>query len=173
MANRRHAGQLNRQPYYIYGNTVRQAEVMPQPEQEQPVRMPKKRASVQVRRNRRNAMHMSQGYVVFLSIAAILVLTVCVSYLKLQNEAVTRSETIAAMQQELAAQKEENTTRYNALMDKINLNDIRTKAMNELGMVYASKDQIISYESPTNDYVKQYETIPDSGVVARAEKAEK
>lgn len=162
---------MNRQPYYVYGNTVRQAEVLPQ--QEQPVEQPKKRVSVQVRRNRRNAMHMSQGYVVFLSMAAILVLAVCVSYLKLQNEAVNRSETIAVMQQELAAQKEENTTRYNALMDKINLTDIRTRAMNELGMVYATKDQVISYQSPTNDYVKQYEAIPDSGVVARAEKAEK
>ena len=171
MANRRHAGQINRQPYYVYGNTVRKEEILPQ--QEQPVEMPKKRASVQVRRNRRNAMHMSPGYVVFLSVAAILVLAVCVSYLKLQNEAMNRSETIAVMQQELAAQKEENTTRYNALMDKINLNDIRTRAMNELGMVYASKDQVISYQSPTNDYVKQYEAIPDSGVVARAEKAEK
>lgn len=172
MAYRKQVGRINRQAY-VYGNTVRKAEVLPDYQYEQEVHEPKKRASVQVRRNRRNAMHMSAGYVVFLSIAAMLVLTVCIFYLQLQNEAVNRSETITALQQQLASQKEENTTRYNSLMDKINLNDVRDKAMNELGMVYAAKDQIIKYQSPTNDYVKQYEAIPDSGVVAEASKAGK
>ena len=31
-------------------------------------------------------------------------------------------------------------------------------------MVYAQPGQIIEYKSPTNDYVKQYEAIPESGV---------
>lgn len=167
MAARRRAEQINRQ-VYVYGNTVRKAEVLPR-QYEEEITAPKKRASVQVRRNRRQAMHMNAGYVVFLSVAAVLALAVCVLYLQLQTEVTNRSEQITSLQQQLADQKEENTTRYNAIMDSMNLNDIRTKA-NELGMVYASKEQVVAYTSPTNDYVKQYEAIPESGILARSDK---
>ena len=40
------------------------------------------------------------------------------------------------------------------------------KAVNELGMVYADKDQIVEYDNPNGDYVKQYEEIPDDGMLA-------
>ena len=43
-------------------------------------------------------------------------------------------------------------------------------AMNELGMVYATSDQVIEYESPSGDYVKQYEGIPEDGVLAQSDK---
>ena len=168
MAARRRAEQMNRQ-VYVYGNTVRQAEILPQQyDEEQPV--PKKRVSAQVRRNRRQATHMNGRYVVFLSIAAVVVLAVCSMYLQLQTEVGQHSREIAAMQKQLANQKEENTTRYNALMDRMNLNEIREKAVEELGMVYASNGQIIAYQSPTNDYVKQYEAIPEDGILARSDK---
>lgn len=170
MAAGRRAEQMNRQ-VYVYGNTVRKAEVLPR-QYEEEITVPKKRASVQVRRNRRNAMHMNAGYVVFLSVAAVLALAVCVLYLQLQTEVTNRSEQITALQQQLASQKEENTTRYNSIMDSMNLNDIRSKAVNELGMVYASKEQVIAYTSPTNDYVKQYEAIPESGILARSDNKE-
>ena len=32
--------------------------------------------------------------------------------------------------------------------------------MNELGMVYASESQIITYDSNQNDYVRQYSDVP-------------
>lgn len=159
---------MNRQTY-VYGNTVWQTEVLPR-QYEEETAVPKKRTSVQVRRNRRNAMHMSAGYVVFLSAAAFLALAVCVLYLQLQTEVTSHSEQITKLQQQLISQKEENITRYNAIMDSMNLNEIRDKAVNELGMVYASKEQVISYQSPTNDYVKQYEAIPENGVLARSDK---
>ena len=44
-------------------------------------------------------------------------------------------------------------------MDSVNLDEIREKAMNELGIVYA-----------TGDYVKQYEGIPEDGVLAQSDK---
>ena len=33
-------------------------------------------------------------------------------------------------------------------------------------MVYANKDQIMEYDDPTGGYVKQYEEIPEDGVIA-------
>ena len=71
------------------------------------------------------------------------------------------------LQQELADAKEENTTRYNVVMDSVNLEEVRDRAINDLGMGYATSDQIIEYQNPVNDYVKQYESIPKSGVLGQ------
>lgn len=37
---------------------------------------------------------------------------------------------------------------------------VKDVAMNELGMVYASKDQIVTYEENDSDYVRQYTDVP-------------
>ena len=57
-------------------------------------------------------------------------------------------------------------------MDAVNLDEIRTKAQKDLGMVYASEDQIVEYTRPSADYVKQYEDIPEDGVLAQSDKHE-
>ena len=119
------------------------------------------------------ALRMSAGYVVFLAIAAIAALIVCTSYLKLQSEITSRSRNIASLQEKLADLKEDNITRYNAVLNSVNLEEIRDKAINELGMVYANPEQIIKYKSPTSNKVKKYEDIPESGVLAGSDKVEK
>ena len=113
---------------------------------------------------------MSPGYVIFLAVAAILALVVCVNYVQLQSRLTSRSKAISAMQEELADMKEENNTKYNAVMDSVNLDEIRDKAQNELGMVYANSDQIVEYDNPASDYVKQYEDIPEDGILAQSDK---
>ncbi len=156
------AGQM-----YVYGNAV------PKPEQT-PVRRredrPKKKVSRQVQRNRKKALCMNPGYVVFLSAAAILALIICVNYVKLQSRLTSYSKNIAGLQAELANMREENHTKYNAVMDSVNLEEIRDKAQEELGMVYASPEQVIEYQRPSADYVKQYENIPEDGVLAQSDK---
>ena len=89
---------------YVYGNAV----TKPAYEQEMPAQRPEKKKSVsgQVRKNRKNALRLNKGYVVFLSIAAVLALIVCVNYVKLQSQITTRSKNITAMQEELAAMRE-------------------------------------------------------------------
>ncbi|MEE1314489.1 MAG: hypothetical protein UHS49_01810 [Faecalimonas sp.] len=147
---------------YVYGNTARKELQQVAPRQAKPQR----EVSQRVKKNQDKALHMSRGYVVFLAVAAIVTLFSCVQYLKLQSEITSRSKHITAMQQELAEAKEENTTRYNAIVNSMNLEGIRDKAMNELGMVYATEDQVISYTSPNSNTVTQYASIPRSGIVA-------
>ena len=62
---------------YIYGNTVRQAEVMPQRQEEPRKEHKKKKLDRQILKNRRKAMRMNPAYVMFLSIAAVAALVVC------------------------------------------------------------------------------------------------
>lgn len=156
--------------FYVYGNTVRQAEPVP-------VRTPKarpaepKRTSRQVARNRNRAMRISPAYAVFLTVAAVCAVLVCVLYLNLQSDVVSRSENVTALQEELADLTEANDTRYNAAADSVNLATVKDKAMNEMGMVYASEGTVVEYDSPSGDYVKQYNDIPENGVLAKSSDA--
>ena len=50
----------------------------------------------------------------------------------------------------------------------MNLETVRNRAMNEMGMVYEAQGTVIEYDSPTSDYVKQYSDIPESGVLAKS-----
>jgi len=149
---------------YVYGNTVRKDVTVIQKPEKQP-----KEISQRVRKNRTKALHMSRGYVVFLAIAASVALFACVQYLQLQSEITERSKSITSMQLELQNAKEENTTKYNAIVNSMNLEVIRDKAMNELGMVYAEAGQVIEYQNPANHLVTQFANIPESGIVASQE----
>ena len=60
------------------------------------------------------------------------------NYVNLQSKITKRSKNITAMQEELASMREENTTRYNAVMDSVNLEEVRKTAQEKLGMVYAA-----------------------------------
>ena len=128
--------------FYVYGNTVRQAETLPRktksPYSQQ--REQTKRTSSRVVKNRNRAMSISPAYAVFLT----------------------------AMQEQLADLTEANNTAYNSAADSVNLETVRDRAMNEMGMVYAAQGTIVEYDSPEGDYVKQYNDIPESGVLAKS-----
>ena len=157
---------------YIYGNTVRKAEAWPQPSRQPEAPVRKKQVSRQVRKNRRQALHMNRAYVVFLALSAVLALAACIWYLQIRAELTSRSENIGQMQQELAQLNEENTSRYNSIIDSVNLEDVKNRAINELGMVPAGTDQIVTYQNPVGDYIKQYAQIPESGMLAQSETTE-
>ena len=97
-----------REEAYVYGNTVRQPRVSIDRQTALQPSEPK-RVSKQVHKNRKRALDMNKGYVLFLSIAAIAALFICVRYLQIQSEITNRSEAIAALQSELTELKEENT----------------------------------------------------------------
>ncbi len=151
---------------YVYGNTARKYNTAPkyQPE-EQPAFQPEKQQSQQVKKKQKNALHMNRGYVIFLTVAAIAALFVCIQYLQLQAEVTARSSNVTALQRTLETKKEVNSTKYNLVMDSVDLEVIRDRAMNELGMVYAAEGQIVRYKDPARNAVTQYTSIPESGVI--------
>jgi len=154
--------------FYVYGNTVSQAEAQPVRRQTSSRPAKTRRTSRQVRKNRNRAMKIGSTYARFFIIAAVCAVIVCVMYLRLQSEVVKHSENITSLQEELADLKEANDTAYNAAVDSVNLETVREKAMNELGMVYEDEGNVVHYKSPTSDYVKQYDDIPEDGVLAQS-----
>ena len=168
---------VNRQGQYVYGNVVTKPSYEPQRRTSAPKR--KKNVSRRVSQNRKKALAMNRAYVTFLAVAAIFALILCVNYVQMQSRITSHSKEVSSLQKELADLKEQNNTKYNSVMDSVNLDEINASidydaiydtAVNELGMVYATSDQVIEYESPSGDYVKQYEGIPEDGVLAQSDK---
>lgn len=164
---RAYSSSNGRRQTYIYGNTVSHADVMPQIVPERRLER-NKETSRQVRKNRNKALNISQSYAVFLAVAAVVFVLICVSYLQLQSEIVSRSESITALQEELVSFKEANSAAYQAAEDSVDLETVRNIAVNELGMVYAAQGSVTEYESPDNGYVKQYSEIPEDGILAQS-----
>ena len=162
----------NSSQFYVYGNAVRQAEPLPKRMTEA---QPKQRRQMsrQVAKNRHRAMSISPAYAVFLAAAAVCAVLVCMVYLSLQSEVVSRSEKVTAMQEQLADLTEANDTAYNAAADSVNLVTVRDRAMNELGMVPEAEGSVVEYDRPSGEYVKQYSDIPESGVLAKSSDASK
>lgn len=161
-----HKGYGHRQ-MYIYGNTVRQEDVMPQNVSRTHSKH-KDETSRLVRRNRNRAFNISPAYAGFLVAAAVAAVLLCVSYLQLQSEIVNRSENITALQERLVELTEANNTAYQAAESSVNLEEVRNIAVNELGMVYAAQGSVTEYDSPEGSYVKQYSEIPQNGVLAKS-----
>ena len=155
---------------YVYGNTVTKPDYTPR-RGETPKEDPRRdrKRERRARQQRRKALRVGKRYVVFLSAAALMALFICVNYVSLQAEITSRSNNITAMQEELADMREENTTKYNAVIDSVNLDQIKQKAVDEMGMVPALGSQIVEYDSPDDAYVTQYEEIPESGIIASAD----
>ncbi len=138
-----------------YGNTVRTAEAQEKYTQNT------QETSQQVLRNRARVRHMDMRYVLFLSICAVLTVMVCIHYLKLHAQYTYYQKKASALTLELNNLRMENDTTYNEIVSGVDLAEIKERAIQGLGMTYPKQSQIVTYESPDSDYVKQYEEIPD------------
>ena len=78
---------------------------------------------------------------------------VCAAYVHLQADITTRMSNISALEKEIADLKTDNDTTLKRVNTSINLNEIKEKAIAELGMVYAAPDQIAYYRFRLHDTV--------------------
>ena len=112
------------------------------------------------RRARARAFQMNKGYVTFLSIVAVACLFICVNYLKLQAQVTESRKQISRMESSYSDLKLSNDAAYSKAVSSVDLDKIRDIAINELVMLYANQDQIVTYEKKDKDYVRQYEEVP-------------
>ncbi len=156
VSGRRTAGQE-----YIVGNTVRAAQ--PQWETEEPVRPARRRRAVSrmVRKNQEKALRMDLPCVAVLTVAVACVLCICVNYLQIQSRISARIHHIAQLEQNLEQLKAENDAEQASIKTNIDLEYVYKVATEELGMVYANKDQVLLYDKIESEYVRQYEDIPE------------
>ena len=141
--------------YYVDGNTVRVA--VPQWEKEQ---APERKVSKKTRKNRRKAMSMSRGFVVFLSAMSIVAMFMCVSYIQLKTQITRQTKQIASLQTDLNELKSDNDAMENSNETSVDLDEVYRIATEKLNMHYPTEKQIVSYSTDGSGYVRQYSDVP-------------
>ncbi len=149
----RYRGQL----YVEEGNAVRKLQVFSLEEENQ---QKKRQVSHVARKNRAKALRMSRGYVLFLALVSTAALGMCVNFLQLKAVLTTQSETVASLESQLSQLKAENDALYNTTLSSVNMEEVKSIAMNRLGMSPADEDQIVTFSLSGNSYVRQYEDVP-------------
>ncbi|MBO5520341.1 MAG: hypothetical protein J5973_01530 [Eubacterium sp.] len=114
--------------------------------------------SRQHRKKRNGAL--SAGYVLVLTAVCVVTLLLCVHYLQLRSQLIHQNETIAAMESALNQLKAENDAYADKAQASLDMGAIKDKALNELGLHYASESQIRYYNADDESYVRQYENVP-------------
>jgi len=146
--------------YMVDGTAARQLQVVPDYErqQEQVVRP-------RVAEQPKHAPKLSHG-IDFLSMtllvaAMAITLYLCYNYLQVQGNIVQLERDTLVLEQQLATVKAENAALEDSLNGQVDWEEVYLTAVNELGMVYPNKNEVITYESTEQGHVIQYQDIPE------------
>lgn len=147
---------------YEYGSAARQYETAPAyvPEKrtvdEEEKRIEKKRREAKARRNNR----LTFMYTMILVVATATIFSICYQYLNVQSNVKNNAEELKRLQTELNTIKLENDVYEDKIEAGVDYDGIYKTAVEELGMQYPKRSQIVSYNSQISEYVKQYSDIP-------------
>ncbi len=148
--------------YYTEGNTVRQV-AQPLPDRhtrEREIREERERRKRQERRKMQRMMRKKRIYSMYVAMVAATVVGLFVGYINLTNSITTHMDNISALEQNISDLKASNSATESRIASQTNLGEIKTVAVNEMGMVYANADQIVYYDMESSDYMNQYHNIP-------------
>ena len=153
-----------RERYYIEGSTVRKVREVPE-RIERPRQTPgQKTAPKQEKRISKKAdkaLAFDFRYAMFVMTSVLIVACACLFMLHMESQISEQKNHINSMENELEALEDDNAALKLSLESMYSLDEIYDVATNELGMVYARKGQIVYYESANEDYVKQYQDVPE------------
>ena len=145
---------------YVEGNTVRKLNVVPEVyREEEQYEIPQRRR--QERNHPKTLSGINFASLIVLTVAIIATVYVCVDYLMMQSQVTQMNKQIVTMEKQIKTLANENDAAYKAINTAVNLEEIYRVAVEELGMVYPNKNEVITYESGSVDYVRQYEDIPE------------
>ncbi len=142
---------------YIRGNTVRKTK--------EPARRQGNLHVHEPQEHRKRRHHMSLGYLVFLSLAMVLMVGTLAWYISLQSQITNSVKHIAQLESQLNTLKQDNDEAYNRANGNVDLDEVKRIAIQEYGMTYADEGQIVTYsDGGGNDYVRQVAPIPQDQV---------
>lgn len=82
------------------------------------------------------------------------------TYIKIQSDITSRMKSIASLESQIADLKADNDEAYKRISTSVDLDYVKDVAINELGMFYATEEQIVYYTVDKDDYMNQYSDIP-------------
>ncbi|HUM83209.1 MAG TPA: hypothetical protein PLN48_05470 [Lachnospiraceae bacterium] len=116
--------------------------------------------SPEISRNRRKALTMSRGYVLFLAVMCVATVLMCVHYLQLKEMITSQTEANEKLDSKLTDIKSENDALLENVTNNIDWSHVKDVAINKLGMKYATEDEVVCYNTNDNAYVRQYQDVP-------------
>ena len=144
---------------YVEGTAVRRLEAAPRQDGSRKRRI---RPSVRLQGATGNVrQQMNVRYVVFLTAAAVATVWMCVNYLQLKAQGTRLQKQVTALETSLDAAILQNDSDYNRIMAGVDMEHVKDVAVNELGMGYATKNQVQTYSLDDSDYVRQYADVPE------------
>ena len=153
---------------YVDGSVVRKidsAEPVRRPERipdRRPVRRNEEVVKPRLKKQAEKALAFDMKYFVFVAASVCIMIGACVMMLFMQSRISNQKNNISSLEAQLETIENDNAA-YKATLDNMyTIDDIYNVATTELGMVYAKKGQIVYYDSTNEDYVKQYQDVPDS-----------
>lgn len=161
MDSKRVNSKENRNSMHTYedGSAVRKISGFPEREDRAPSRQ---RLSNRMKENRRRAVSMSRGYVIFLSVICAATVLVCVNFLQLKAQLTTQSDHLASLEQSLATKRAENDAYYASVLSSVNMDKLKEDAFTRFGLNYPDQSQVIYYSTKDNSYVRQYEDVEEN-----------
>lgn len=154
-------GRTNQNITYLYGSAAPKVEVTPQ---RRPQREPERRNAPVTRQKQRVQAKPSPVNVPLLVLTLIAFFmsgALMIKYISLNSQITALKQGIETLDSQINTLKAENDEYYGRIMSNIDLEKVREVAIMDLGMVYASEGQIITYDSQIDDYVEQSRVIKD------------
>lgn len=142
--------------YYVEGNTVRKLSAVPSPK-----RMPAEELNPKTKKKIERVLAFDLKYTLVLVLAVGVTFWACISMISVQAEINAQNKRIAALEADYQALINDNDAVNAKINSEVNLESIKKIAMEELGMIYPKEGQIITYDSKKEQYVKQYQDVPD------------
>ena len=94
--------------------------------------------------------------------AAVVMFALCFKMIQLGNEIDAMDRAVVATQNDINDIRVSNNSAYQEINSKVDLKEVYKTATQDLGMVFASDNQIITYEDNEAAYVRQYKNIPEN-----------
>ena len=145
---------------YVYGTAARNMAAERARTRKQRVVQYRQDMSHTVRKNQEKALQMNLPYVIMLTLAAVCALYICIGYLHVQSSMTAKIHNIETLEQQLEQLRSENDALQTRINTDMDLDHIYKVATEELGMVYANRNQVLLYDKTESEYVRQYEDIP-------------
>ena len=106
-----------------------------------------------------SALSISPIMLGILTIVVSLTLFICYRYLCLNASVDIHMDTIRNLESDLEKKRTENDALEQSINTAVDLSEVYSMAINDLGMVHAGQENVINYEKTESEYVRQYENI--------------
>lgn len=146
--------------YYEDGNTIRKLQSAP----ERRPRETKRRQIVHDRSEEAEVLvvgTISGKTVMMLAVLLLTSVLSCVTYLGVQSDIRERRAEIQSLENSINDIRTVNDSIEYDISSFIDIDYITKIATEQLGMVRASKEQIINYENGKNEFMEQYNDVPE------------